>query len=243
MAGGGCKADLPRPREEEMKMIDEEVQTIMIQTYPELENKWMKNDIFFETEVPYNIYGMHGFVDLVGYSSGFLSPLNIYGFYPRIMSLKIMQRDIKTRLEFFPQYLLKAKGQDYSNDIMFTMVLLNTRDNINMVSENCQIFKTIIPDVIFKNDIITKNIPPDDERFAYKIKNFSLVLYDPLKFIQLKENEHIMNESDQTFSRLMSYCPIDVSSSDGYIIKKLAEFSPYKDQQDFLVKYKRYVSG
>lgn len=221
----------------------DEVCTIMKKAYLDIfaRRNIKISDSVYESAVPFNVCGMKGFVDLAEYPASSLEPLNLYKFEPQIISLKELLTGIKSQLEFFPQYLNKEKKMEHPEFIQFFLVLLNTERNLDIVRNNYDVFKTVLPEIIFPNDIISKNISPDDERFHWRMRKLQIIFFNPLMLSQLKQSDCIFTEKGKTENRVLSFIPIEVTATNKSELLGIIE-PPFKNHQDFFEKYRKYIA-
>ena len=178
--------------------------------------------IKYETEVPFNYYGTRGFVDLVEYPANPLAPLDIHEFETQILCLNELIRDVKSRFEYFPQYLVKAKGLPQPASVRLFLILLNTKRNIEIVSENYRIFKAVLSD-------ISNNNPP---------QKVCLAFYDPVRMVHFRKLIRVGD--DKTDYRTLGFYPIDISRTSKPTMLKIL-IPSYINGQDLIRRYKEYI--
>ena len=226
--------------------LHDELHSIMLKTFlsewtplgeifPKV-TKGISNSIY-DLEVPYNVSGERKFVDLVEYWDCLGPALNIYEFETQITCLQELLRKLKSRIEFFPKYLHAVKGFSYPDFLQLFLVLLSTRQNQRIVEKNQLLFRTLVPDIIFSDDILTKQIEPN----RYRQRNFNIIFLDPLKLVQAEDSRMILAEDDWRYYRISGFLPVEISINDS--IEVLGYISPaYEDHNQFLDEYRKHIS-
>ena len=127
------------------------------------------------------------------------------------------------------------------------LILLNTETNWKVVKEFMFNFKSAFSftNKIYKRDILSKTKDPTGPDFSCQSKNVRLVFFDPLKVRQVEVNENNINNEKMPFYRIQAFQVIEnwydsteKLQSDLQYIKPI-----YRNPNEFLEKYKRYINS